>query len=255
MCLQCVEQALPVKKRVFWVWEGRTNRRNLETYTWCYVQNTWTTWNRVASGTSADPGFAPFSAPNIASDPNAQPQQGQGVAVPKPSYNAAGGIQPNPGPPITVVNTTGDHRVLWEDGQVAVIYAKDYVPGLPRSKTRDTIPAVLAAPIDPGLVTPPGPGQAYKFVKVVLKDLLANPVQLPAAPKPQMPTRLPVSPDQFRPVTPKVAQSGKFKGTVIPDFPHTCAACGGPYYQGMFDSVHPTPDGRCPKGAPKRKGR
>lgn len=158
--------------------------------------------------------------------------------------------QPAPGPPpgtkITVVNGTSDPRVIWEDGHVAIIYAKDFPAGtgMGRSKTRADIKDAINATVDDTLQTMPGKGSYNDFVKVWLKDLLARP--LATGPAPALPKRLPVSPKDFVPVAPVVAKSGRYAGHIIPDFPHDCAACGGKYYQGMFHDVHDTPDGKCP---------
>lgn len=182
-------------------------------------------------------GFTPFVPPNTASNPGAPINN---PFAPTP-------LGPGQGPqPVTKTNGTGDPRVIWEDGHVAVIYAKDFPAnaGMGRSKTRKDVKDAINAAIDDALVTSPGAGSAHDFVKVRLKELLARP--LPSGPAPRVQARLPIDPSQFRPVTPKIAQSGKYKGHIIPDFPHDCSACGGKFYQGMFSSVHDTPDGRCP---------
>lgn len=188
----------------------------------------------------------PWPAPNII---NHQPNQAppyQGVApggTPLPAAPPAY----NPGPPITRVNGTQDPRIIWEDGHIAIIYAKDFPAnsGMGRSKTRDDLQDAIKAPVDDQLVTPAGGGSQHKFVKVKLAELLARPLVSPAmAPKPLH--RLPVSPREFMPVSPKIAQSGTYKGRIIPDFPHKCQLCGGMYYQGAVEAVHPTPDGQCP---------
>lgn len=161
---------------------------------------------------------------------------------------------PGQGPyKITKVNKTNDPRVLWEDGNVAVIYAKDFPAGvgIGRTRTRSNLQDVLAAQIDDQLQTAPGKGSSFDFVKVWLKDLLAHP--LPGPTQAKVVGRLPIDPKQFVPTVPTVAKSGRYKGAVIPDFPHDCAACGGKCYQGMFSCVHDTPDGKCPAEKPKEK--
>jgi hypothetical protein len=197
-----------------------------------------------------DPGFKPMAAPNTASDPNApvppSPKVGTGGLF-RGLSAAPAAYGPGQGPQnITKTNGTGDPRIIWEDGHVAIIYAKDFPAntGMGRSKTRDDLKDAINATIDDQLVTAPGAGSAHKFIKVWLKDLLARP--LPAGPAPKVVGRLPIDPAQFIPVAPKIAISGRYKGQIIPDFPHDCQACGGKFYQGMISSVHPTPDGRCP---------
>jgi hypothetical protein len=193
----------------------------------------------------------PWPAPNII---NHQPQNAppyQGVAP----GGVLGGQLPQavpqayvPGPAVTRVNSTQDPRIVWEDGYVAIIYAKDFPAnsGMGRSKTRKDIKDALNAAVDDQLVTPPGANSAHDFVKVKLADLLARPLQLNPAMAPQLPKRLPISPREFMPVTPKIAQTGRYKGHIIPDFPHDCQLCGGKYYQGAVEAVHPTQDGKCP---------
>lgn len=206
---------------------------------------------------SADPDpFKAFAPPNVASNPGQSPGQSVGGASVIPGTPTT--KMPTPGPPpgtkITVVNGTGDPRIVWEDGLVAIIYAKDFPAGtgMGRSRTRSDIKDAINATIDDQLQNAPGKGSASDFVKVWLKELLLRPyVGAPSTMK--LPTRLPVSPSQFVPVAPKIAQSGRFKGQIIPDFPHICSACGGPYYQGMFEGIHPTPDGKCPATKPTAK--
>lgn len=190
-----------------------------------------------------DPGaFKPFAAPNSA-----------GGVVPQRAPNPFAGVLPNAslpgpsGPKVTTVNSTGDPRVVWEDGHIAIIYARDFPAnsGMGRSKTRDDVADAIKATVDDQLQTPVGAGSMGKFVKVWLKDLLARPVVVPGG-GPKVLPRLPIDPSQFRPVNPVVAKSGSYKGQIIPDFPHDCMRCGGKMYQGMFSNVHPTPDGRCP---------
>lgn len=176
---------------------------------------------------------------------NHQPQRPQGVApggnlpsVPAPSPQNTGGV--------TRVNGTNDPRVIWEDGHIAIIYAKDFPAnsGMGRSKTRKDLKDAINAAVDDQLQTPVGGGSAQDFVKVKLAELLARPLAQRMAPKVQ--ARLPVSPREFLPVAPKIAQSGRYKGHIIPDFPHYCQLCNGPYYQGAVEAVHPTADGKCP---------
>ena len=206
------------------------------------------------SGSGNNGAYAPtpWPAPNSI---NHQPQSAppyQGVApggVPLPQAVPAPQQQVyNPGPAVTRVNSTQDPRIIWEDGHVAIIYGKDFPAnsGMGRSKTRKDIKDALNAAVDDQLVTPPGAGSAHDFVKVKLAELLARPLQLNPAMAPKPMARLPVSPREFVPVTPKIAQSGKYKGKIIPDFPHYCQLCGGAYYQGAVEAVHPTPDGKCP---------
>lgn len=154
---------------------------------------------------------------------------------------------------ITVVNSTGDPRIIWEDGKFAIIHARDFPAntGMGRSTTRKSIQEAIMQQVDPARQTAAGPGSINDFVKVLLSDLLARPVGSPKA--------LPVSPHQFRggrPPPKQMIASGYGsvpKGTVIPDahFPHVCGMCGGWYYQGTGE--HSTPDGRCPSVKPKKK--
>lgn len=219
-----------------------------------------------------DPAFCDPTHPRVATQgqnpPNPDPFMGLppgngGTPVPAqpPQGTPAGGIsvkKPGPGlgatpPPITRTNQTGDPRVVWEDGQIAIIYAKDFPAnsGMGRSKTRGQLTDAIKATIDDQLQTMPGAGSANDFVKVWLKELLARPSAGMAQPK--VVPRLPIDPIQFRPVAPKIATGGTYKGQVIPDFPHDCEKCGGKYYQGNFSSIHPTPDGLCPNDRPEKK--
>lgn len=170
------------------------------------------------------------------------PAGGFGGFAPMAPVNTAG---PS-GPPITVVNGTKDPRIVWEDGHIAILYAKDFPAntGMGRSKTRDDVKDAINAVIDDTLQSAPGAGSLHKFVKVRLSEILARP--LPAGPAPVARGRLPIDPSQFKPVAPKIAKSGSYAGQIIPDYPHDCTACGGKFYQGMFGGIHPTPDGKCP---------
>jgi hypothetical protein len=204
-----------------------------------------------------------LSAPNVASNPGQSAGQAVGPQPANvwPTKATQGNPLTQPGPPpgqkVTVVNGTGDPRVIWEDGHIAIIYAKDFPAGtgMGRSRTRGDIKDAINAAVDDSLQTMPGGGKLHEFIKVNLKELL----QRPYAGSPQTAKvvgRLPISPSQFVPVAPKVAQGGSYKGRIIPDFPHTCAVCNGPYYQGMFEGIHPTPDGKCPAAAKTtKKGR
>jgi len=151
---------------------------------------------------------------------------------------------------ITIINSTSDSRVLWEDGTFAVIYAKDFPAnsGMGRSPTRKDVTAAIKATVDPARTQPPGQGTAMDFCKVMLQELLARPAGFR---KPS------VSPGMFggRPPAKQMIASGYGsvpKGTLIPDghFPHICGMCGGWYYQGTRE--HPTPDGRCPTTGKKK---
>lgn len=213
---------------------------------WDPASGTWVSPTVAASG-QAPYNPTPWSAPNIIAPtkPAAQPSLPSlpGVSAPPANYGA---------PPFTTTNSTKDLRVLWEDGQVAVIYGGDFPAGtgMGRSKTRTSLPDVLNAQIDPLLNAPVGPKSRADFVKVFLADLLARPVGSPPVAVAQ--PRLLSSPDQLRATPPRIAASGTYKGSVIPDFPHTCMRCGGKYYQGMFNAVHNTADGRCPAESKKK---
>jgi hypothetical protein len=183
-------------------------------------------------------GFKPMAAPNSAGGAYVPPKApSTGVTI----IGGGGGG----GSGVTAVNSTGDSRVLWEDGHIAIIFAKDFPAnsGMGRSKTRDTVAEAIKATVDDQLQSPVGGGSMGKFVKVWLKELLARPVVVPGG-GPKVMARLPIDPSQFKPVSP-----------VIPDFPHDCIRCGGKMYQGMFSNVHPTPDGKCPSEHAKVKKR
>lgn len=94
-----------------------------------------------------------------------------------------------------------------DDGVWGVIVAKDVPPGVARSKTRDDAQDALNAPWDPALTTPVGPGSVNKYVKVKLSDL-----------KIPLPARINLNPAEYK---------NKKVGKIIPDYPHTCAVCGG----------------------------
>src|SRR3954470_15644595 len=80
-------------------------------------------------------------------------------------------------------NSTEDPRIIWEDGQFAIIEGRDCWDGLERSKTRDNLGDAIRQPIA-GPMPKPGAGKATDLVKVKLADMLANPVvgQAPGAP-------------------------------------------------------------------------
>lgn len=111
-----------------------------------------------------------------------------------------------------------------QDGRWSVIEAKDFTPGIGRSRTRDTPGDALKATWDPALITPVGPGSMNKFVLVRTMDLPGQ-------------GKLPV------------ASSGYIPGTVkgsrhIPDYPHRCHVCGGKMLI-LFSSVEHE-GGECP---------
>lgn len=151
-------------------------------------------------------------------------------------------------------NSSGDDRVISEDGKWAIIEAGDCWDGLSRSKTRDNIGDAISAPWDAGMTVMPGPGSvaAKKLVKVKLADLLANPAN-PTPPRPAV-TGLP-SPKDFKkdPVAPQSPFMSKpYTAKNIPEFPHQCRVCGGRFYQGLTKVVHestekdPKLQGACP---------
>lgn len=155
---------------------------------------------------------------------------------------------------ITVVNSTGDPRVIWEDGKTAIIHARDFPAGtgMGRSPSRKDIKDAIVAQIDPARQNAVGPGSAHDFIKVDLKELLARPMTTGK--------KLPVSPHQFRgrPEPKPMIASGyghAAKGVLIPDghFPHICGMCGGWYYQGTGE--HSTGDGKCPATSKPSKKR
>lgn len=115
-----------------------------------------------------------------------------------------------------------------QDGLWGVIEAKDYPPGIGRSRTRDTPGDALKAPWEGALVTPVGPGSRNKFVLVRMMDLPGQ-------------GKLPVKPGSYIP--------GSVGGKkVIPDYPHRCHVCGGRMLI-LFSSVEHE-GGECP-GKPK----
>lgn len=226
MCYLCMGKDESTIERVHGGWPGK----------WVASAQSGNPPDPYDPANAAQPAAAPITSPAPA-----KPGVFGGTRMAMPMFGPGKGPQP-----ITVVNSTTDPRILWEDGKVAVIYAKDFPAGtgMGRSRTRAGLVEVLSAPIDDQLQTAPGKGSAFEFVKVWLKEILARPIaNNPAA---TVVGRIANDPKQLVPRAPVVASSGTFKGQVIPDFPHTCAACGGKCYQGMFSNVHDTLDGRCP---------
>lgn len=227
---------------------------------WDEVINQWVSPRMASGGNGGGGSFKPMAAPNYIPPQAPQPQQ---ATFPTFAPAPGQGVQPTAQPtvagtlPFTPVNSTKDPRVLWEDGQIAIIFAGDFPAntGMGRSKSRKTLPDALTQQVDPGLTTAVGAGSRADLIKVFLAELLARPVGSQGAVVQAPPVgRLPNGPTTFSP--PKIAKTGSFRGMVIPDFPHTCAACGGKMYQGMVQSVHDTADGRCPRetGGKKKKG-
>lgn len=210
-------------------------------------------WGKKQGQIPVDLGAIPISAASA----NATPPQGVPVQGNAAAPYQAGPLPgaPNQGMPtqhtlqnvggITAVNSTGDPRVLWEDGKFAVIHARDFPAntGMGRSATRPTMQAAMTAAIDPGRQNAAGPGSMQDFCKVVLAELLARP--LTGVKKQTTGFAFKGRPDP----KPMIASGYGTapKGTVIPDahFPHNCGVCGGWYYMGTGE--HPTPDGKCPK--------
>lgn len=124
------------------------------------------------------------------------------------------------------------------DGLWSVIEAKDYQPGIGRSRTRDTPGDALKAPYDPNLTTPVGPGSLHKFVMVRTMDLGPNASGLGGL----------LSPKSYMPAP------GNPNGKFIPHYPHTCLVCGGKCYQG-FMTTFEHEGGACPGPAKKQKER
>lgn len=122
-----------------------------------------------------------------------------------------------------------DQNNVW-----GVIEAKDYPPGIGRSRTRDTPGDALKANWEGTLVTRPGPGSTNKFVKVRLMDL-------PGYGKASSTKSIG-----------EVLNSRAFGGgKVISDYPHTCPVCGGRMLI-LYSSVEHE-GGECPGPAPKAK--
>lgn len=170
------------------------------------------------------------------------------IAGPLPGFPQPAQATPAPHG-ITVVNSTNDPRVVWEDGVIAIIFAHHFPAGtgMGRGPTRKTVPEAIVTTIDPSRVTMPGAGTMNDFVKVSLAELLARPMNA-QAPK----TQPAIKGFSGRPPAKPMVASGYGsvpKGTVIPDghFPHLCGVCGGWYYQGTGE--HSTPDGQCPSKA------
>lgn len=189
---------------------------------------------------------APPAQPYVAGPLPGLPNQGMPTV---PGQVGHSSMQPVGG--ITAVNTTGDPRVLWEDGKFAIIHARDFPAGtgMGRGPTRKDIQDAINTQVDPARQNAAGAGTINDFVKVLLSELLARPVgsKTIAAPPPRIGNRPP----------PKQMIASGYgsvpKGTVIPDahFPHVCGMCGGWYYQGSGE--HNTPDGRCPTSVKKKK--
>lgn len=166
-----------------------------------------------------------------------------------------------------VNNSTGDDRVIWEDGHRAIIEAEDWPFGVPRSKTRDNISDAVSAPIDAGMgQVPIGPQsiRAKKLVAVPLKDLLAAPRNSPPVPTGNVALpnpanwRAPTAPGT--PVAPQSPFMNKpWSSKNVPEFPHVCQACGGRFYQGLSKTIHeatehdPQLRGECPRSMPTPK--
>lgn len=154
-------------------------------------------------------------------------------------------------------NSTGDDRVIWEDGKWAIIEAGDAWDGLARSKTRDNLGDAISAGWDPGMTVMPGPQsvRARKLVKVALKDLLAHRPGVqgtPAVgmPRPQdykTPPGTPVAPPS--PFMKKPWDPGPMPGMNVPEFPHVCRICGGRFYQGLNNIVHEATEHTALRGA------
>lgn len=173
-----------------------------------------------------------------------------------------GGSNPN--------NSTADPRVIWEDGNWAIIEAGDYPPGIGRSKTRDSLADAITAPFDlvNPLTTPPGPKAVLdqKLVKVKLADLLATPVPqglgpagvptpIQTAPIGSIPSPRGFIPIKATPNNAPVAPPSPFLSKPwskrdVPEYPHTCRVCGGRYYQGLDKIIHQETEaqdgGKCP---------
>lgn len=156
-------------------------------------------------------------------------------------------------------NSTTDPRIIWEDGTWAIIEAKDWPPGIGRSKTRDTVPDAIAATWEAGLgniAIGPQSIRASKLVKVKLGDFLnVPPPSLSPGPLGGL------SPKAFQdpatPVAPPSPMMPKpWKGKDIPEYPHVCPNCGGRtvhmpsgHIHEMTDPKHSRGDGSCPQKA------
>ena len=146
-------------------------------------------------------------------------------------------------------NSTNDDRVIWEDGQWAIIEAGDCWDGLSRSKTRDSIGDAVAAPWDPGMTTMPGPNSvtAKKLVKVKLAELLAKPATAARGVFPTPASFKDNGPVPAAPVSPFLPKP--WKGKDIPEYPHVCRVCQGRYYQGLDKVIHEATEHSALQGA------
>lgn len=196
----------------------------------------------MSNQNQSPPTHNPYIAGPLPGLPNQGMPTTQGQIGHAPMQNVGG---------ITVVNSTGDPRVIWEDGKFAVIHARDFPAntGMGRGPTRKDVQDAINTQVDPARQNSPGSGSINDFCKVVLAELLARAVTAKA------PVSAPTRPGSRPPPVPMIASGyGSVpKGTVIPDahFPHVCGMCGGWYYQGSGE--HPTPDGRCPTSVKKKK--
>ena len=195
-----------------------------------------------------------------------------------------GGSNPN--------NSTTDPRIIWEDGQWAIIEAADHIDGLPRSQTRASLrEAILTNSWDANRTTCPGKQTIAQgaLVKVKLADLLTFPIQWPPSSAPQtVPTPVTVpggqvtipmpnvpmapikaipSPKGYIPIkaTPNSAPHSppspflpKPWGKDVPEFPEVCLVCGGRIYRGLNKVIHQDTEavngGACP-GKTKAKAK
>jgi hypothetical protein len=132
-------------------------------------------------------------------------------------------------------------KVHWDDGHWAVIEAKDWHPGTPRTKTNETVgDAVKSQSYDVQLSNVPiGPKSRAKFVKVLMTDLPA----LAAAGA--LSATAPVAPMALRPSN----YGGTSSKRSIPDYPQKCMICGGGILV-LFSSVEHE-GGTCPGRAAK----
>lgn len=152
-------------------------------------------------------------------------------------------------------NSTSDPRVIWEDGMWAIIEAKDYPPGIGRSKSRDLLGDAIASNWEPALLTPPGAKSiaAKQLVKVKLAEFWATSPTGQGTPK--IIGKGLLNPADFaQPVAPPSPFLPKpYKGKDIPEYPHKCPGCGGRFYMGATQIVHESTDprkglgdGKCP---------
>jgi hypothetical protein len=153
-------------------------------------------------------------------------------------------------------NSTNDNRVIWEDGNWAVIDINDWPESIGRSKTRDAgdIQGCLGSSWEAGLAGVKPGASSYgqkKWVKVKLAELLNTPPAPKTIPQVVQPRMFKPLQDPKTPVAPPSPFMPKPYKTV-PDWPFVCQTCGGRFVQLATSSIHeltefdPMLKGACP---------